>query len=161
MSTMPTQKEKKTFLNEHFLYEIQMMKNVVYYFHDLKKQDQLTHFHMNLIIDDFMLHARNLYEFFFHDKDQEDHARAQHFMKEGIQWKDIKPEKTSWIKKLEVRANLEVSHLTYRRISGTPPEKAWDFMTMYIEFHDITHKFLLNVSEEYLGQEIIEFRDNP
>ena len=153
-----TKKEKIELLKEHFFYEITNLSQILEYADQLSQEGKTEQFFKNIIIDSFLLHARNLFEFFYYDGDKKDYARASHFLDSTKDWTKLRPDETTWLNKLKKRINSEVSHLTYNRISGTPPEKYWRLNILYSDFVDIVKIFLENISKEYVSEPIMRLK---
>ena len=99
-----------------------------------------------------LLHARNLREFFYHDdKRYKTDARPSDFFRDKNEWERVRPQETNWIKKVKNRADKELAHLTYRRHSGTPPEKEWDCGVIQRDFFKVIKVFLDHLPKKYIG----------
>lgn len=79
------------------------------------------------LIEGFVLHLRNLLEFIFLGYPKDKHLVAAQFCKPG-KWTEVRPALSEVLKRAWGRADKEMVHLTTERISGTPPEKEWDFI---------------------------------
>ncbi|MBE3128417.1 MAG: hypothetical protein IMZ60_01930, partial [Actinobacteria bacterium] len=80
----------KAFLHEHIVYEIDML---YYSYSELinysKIREQLN---INVFLEDFSLHARNLYEFFYNKgKKYKTDSRAYDFFNKKSDWLNILP----------------------------------------------------------------------
>src|SRR3989339_605647 len=112
----------KDFLDEHFTYEVEML---YYAIMSWKKYCQpLDQNGVNMSLECLFFHGRNLLEFFYY-KPIKEYSRATHFIDES-KWKQTCPSKTKNIIELEKRTSNEIVHLTYKRITGSPPEKRWN-----------------------------------
>ncbi len=169
-----TDEDKKVYLDEHFCYEVEML---LYSFEQLTKctnivkDCNLTSTHIstpnvgqfweqsrdgnfgNMALETFLLHARNLREFFYRDdKGGHDDARAFEVFKDKDPWRKIRPNETDSIKEVKKRANKELAHLTYKRISGTPPEKGWEYGKILSDLLGVIEVFLGKLPEKYSGE---------
>lgn len=146
----------KSFLGEHFWYEIDML---VYSVKTLAQSEQ-NHDQsgINMALDNFVAHGRNLLEFYYYTKiDSKDYARAEHFV-DSETWEKIRPLKTELIKELERRASNEMVHLSFKRISGTPPEKTWNCGQCCKDLLVVTKKFLEILSEKFFSDTITSLK---
>ncbi|MFA6098809.1 MAG: hypothetical protein WCV50_03475 [Patescibacteria group bacterium] len=137
--------DKKAWLIEHFAYEDDMLNfsfNKI--FECLKQQEQKS---LQMALECFLLHARNLLEFFYYRKNGKSYIRAIDFI-ESKQWEKLLPKKTARIIKLQKRIDNELMHLTDKRISGIPPEKSWD-IDILLDFIVLTKIFKKNLPNEY------------
>jgi hypothetical protein len=113
---------------------------------------------INMALDNFVAHGRNLLEFFYYPKSNSyDYARATHFVDEA-NWEKVRPQKTELIKELERRASNEMVHLSFKRISGTPPEKTWNCGRCSTDLLVVTKKFLEILPEKYFSDTITNLK---
>lgn len=77
----------------------------------------------NAYLESFALHVRNLIDFLYNDKPQDDDVYAGHYFQTAKDWITIRPQITKLLEKSKKRANKEISHLTYTRIDITPEDK--------------------------------------
>lgn len=149
-------KNLKDFLNEHFVYEINMLHySSMRLAYHLKEKDQNG---INMSLEDFLLHGRNLLEFFYY-KQTDNYVRASHFINND-EWRKNKPSKTKNIIELEKRSSKELVHLTFDRISGMPPEKLWNYYECLKDLLILTKIFLNLLPKKFYGSEIINLKDN-
>ena len=111
-SLIPTQKE----LDENLKYEINMVKNTCRVWMNMKKE--LNQFGKNCLVESLALHARVLISFFYGDKEKyHDDIIAQDFLSESIEWANIRPEMSYFLKETKLKADyrrcidLQVQHL--------------------------------------------------
>lgn len=138
--------DKKVLLQEHFHYEVSMLQAIYQIRRSITAPDQ---FQENVILEVFLFHGRNLHEFFYYDSHQKDAARASQFLDECKDWKDLRPPKTQSLKELEKRVNLELTHLTYKRIRGKSPDKRWVLSALYDDLMNVVDVFMKNVADKY------------
>jgi hypothetical protein len=170
--------DKRIYVEEHFCYEVEML---LYAFMQLgggtsmrmetnnlilattlvttlsvveyNKKQSIDQNFSNMAQETFLLHARNLREFFYRDDKQRlDDARAFEFFIDKDSWRKLRPNETDSIKEVKNRADKELAHLTYKRISGTPPEKLWDYRKIFFDFIEVIEVFLKQLPEKYFGQ---------
>lgn len=149
-------KDLKNFLDEHFCYEVEMLYFAVTslkYYNIAASQNGI-----NMSLECFLFHGRNLLEFFYY-KPTNNYARAAHFV-ENDKWQQNRPEKTKNIIELERRTSKEVVHLTFDRISGTPPEKQWDWPSCFYDLLLVTKNFLNLLPNKFYGSNIINLKNN-
>lgn len=143
---------KKEFLKEHFCYEVEMLCNSIVYlkkFHS--KNNQVG---INLALECFLLHARNLIEFLYHgSKLKPDDARASDFI-DRRSWDKLASSKAKNLENLQKRANKEISHLTYTRHYETPPEKNWDPEKYFLEIIAGVKNFIDCLPQKYISNKI-------
>jgi hypothetical protein len=109
------------------------------------------------LLESFAIHLRNLIEFFYYPKKGE-YVRAQDFFEDPGKWS---PKLMSDTEKLLDRANNEVSHLTVRRISGSPPEKQWNTTHMLKQIESIAKEFAAKACDKKLDPRVREFLGLP
>lgn len=147
-----TDQQKKEFLAEHFRYEVDML---CYSAYKLEQIGGKIGADMNMALETFNLHARNLTEFFYHgSKKYQSDARAYDFFEDKKIWEAARPQKTSNIANLMTRTGREMAHLTYLRISGIPPEKSWHVDKLNYEILKVVKSFLENLPGIYLSAEL-------
>lgn len=147
--------EKKRYLREHFYYEVKMLGFSIAKVIEFKRaKDQGS---TNMALEDCLLHARNLKEFFYY-KPHESYLRAYDFVENKTKWGRDKPEKTHWIKEVERRADKELAYLAHGRIYGTPPEKKWNCGAIERDFLKVIKVFLDRLPGEYMGENLREIK---
>lgn len=156
-SMVRSDEEKRELLNEHFFYEFMMMRGTLIRSNSLRNitlpYDENLVFPLgnNIYVEEILLHARNLLEFFYYDDTKQDKASAIEFMKNDAKWQDIRPDKAKMkgIALVQKRADCELAHLTYRRFAGTPPKKSFDLVQIYKDFRGVVNIFLENIDSNY------------
>jgi hypothetical protein len=145
--------DKKQFLEEHFYYEVLMLRYSIEKFMECGSiGDNLG---MNLCMEALITHSRLLAEFFFFTSDKSDYARAGHFIDN---WDKVRPIQSISINKLLERSNTEIVHLTYRRIAGNPNEKEWNLGSLYNELLEIVELFLNSLDTDLLGNNLSQLK---
>ena len=178
-SSGPSEKDKREYFEEHFLYEVSlfiysfeqlaMCPNIVKEINQTSTQVStpwVSQFgsqfrdgnSRNMALETFLLHARNLREFFYSDRKRDDDARAFHFFPDKNSWEKLRPKETDSIRDIKNRANKEIAHLTYKRISGTPPDKNWDCGKILTDLLAVTKFFLDKLPKEYIGENAAKIR---
>lgn len=153
----PDDKFLKDFLAEHFMYEIEGL------LYSIKMLDQYGRSNdqsgVNMTVDNFVAHGRNLLEFFYYPKlDSSNYARATHYV-DSRTWEETRPPKTDLIRELERRASNEMVHLTFKRISGNPPEKRWKCGHCLKDLLIVTKRFLDILPEKFLSKDVTQLKE--
>jgi hypothetical protein len=141
---IPNDQGKKNFLNEHFVYEVQGIvgaRQLLAYAlnsYTLNQMDAMKYMvYKNIALDNTLMHARNLVEFFFFklDKDQKS-ARAQDYLP------DWDPQMTDEIKRFNGRVNDEITHLGWARLERDNATKGWDLNRLTNELIVVVLEFI-------------------
>ncbi len=147
-------KQNKEWL-EHFYYEVSMMKLSLYIARKNFSDKIIQNNKMNIVLEIFLLHARNLLEFFYDKNDcKKDIAHVNHFLKSGIKWKKIQTKSNSWYKSLNKKINIYLSHMNYNRKIDIK-EKEWNLLELKKDFNNIIKVFLKNIDDKYLTGNIV------
>ncbi len=102
------------------------------------------------LIESFGVHLRNLIHFFYREGRGDD-VTAQDFLDAGAAWKPTEP---AALTNAHRRANKELSHLTRARISGSPPEKAWDTAALLKEIDTVAKEFAARAATTKLHPDV-------
>jgi len=171
----PTEDDKKRYLEEDFFYEVKMF---MYSFEQLTKPSNIGEEHkasvtyinipsiqralesgfgdaffLNMALETFLLHARNLREFFYGDRKKfPDDVRSSDLLD---QWETLRPKESMEIERIRDQAGEELAHLTYKRMHGTPPGKEWSYRKIFSEFLEVIRIFLKNLPEKYFNKNLI------
>ena len=129
----------KSFLEEHFVYEVNMFCVSLESIIAFKAQNNF--WIDNLVLENFLLHFRNIVEFLYFDKKYPDDARAKEYINPD-DWSLLKKSYSDETKKLYTRACKEIGHLTYSRFYGAPPEKLWNCSIIFKEIINEVKNFL-------------------
>ena len=98
----------------------------------------------NAVLESFLVHARNLVHFFYPQNPFKTDVLAEHYFESG-QWDSIRPEMPEPLEKIRTRANKELAHLTYERLSVMPKEKHWYFDEIHEAIIHLLRVFTDNV----------------
>jgi hypothetical protein len=135
--------ELNAFSGEHLLYELQLL---------LFTGQQLGRgpipIMRSVLIESFVIHLRNLIDFFYTPRAKEDDVIAADFCpgwNESI---------SNTLKSAKERANKELSHITLGRKSGLDPSKPWDVGALYQEVHEVATRFAVKASLAKLSAEV-------
>jgi hypothetical protein len=129
---------------EHLLYELQMF---VFAGRELARPN-LAGPMRSIVIESFVIHLRNLIDFFFTPPTHDDDVAAIHFYP---QWNEAIPD---ILKVARNRANKELSHLTLERKTGLHPDKPWDVAALYQSMHKVAEKFVSKASPAKLSSAV-------
>ena len=143
MKTPITEKAKKLSLQGGFYYEINMVLDVI---------------NNNLLGYDcgraaFLIHIKNLYEFFYGNVRGYRYVHAGHYIKK---WGNKKP--LSEVKLWKIKINQYLSHLTYERV--TEKYTPLPFGDLYKHFRKLIIDFLGELPSEYLTPKLKELRES-
>ena len=95
----------------------------------------------NLILEGFVVHFRNLYEFFYPPKKpRDDDVTAQDYIPS---WGSPIPPQL--LKDAKKRAHKELAHLTTKRKSGLNPDKHWDRTGLSVAMKPVIEDFIRSV----------------
>lgn len=123
------------YAKEHLLYEAWM-------FTEARQHLPMTSpgsFEMNVMVESCAFHFRNLFDFFYPRAPRKDDVIAADYASD---WGGKRPVLSPALETAHVRADKELAHLTTRRISGAPPEKAWDFGAISLELRPVIEAFI-------------------
>jgi hypothetical protein len=154
----PNESQRQAYLDDHFVYEARELNYCVMYmmslqFHIGQQKNEIGRsvegFFVNAGIEHFLLHARNLFEFYFKDDKPHLYARARLYVPT---WRT--PKKTDNIRELEKRVHGEITHLGWERLDVEPGGKRWLFVDLAIDLIDVTERFLQLLDVKYHSQTV-------
>jgi hypothetical protein len=117
--------EFRSFADEHLRYEVAMFRWPRLVPRELPS-DRLTWTVHQALFEAPIAHARTLIDFLYpRPGARETDLRASDFFASDSEWISIRPQLSSTLEMMRLRADKELSHLTVDRFSGTPPEKDW------------------------------------
>jgi hypothetical protein len=147
-----TDQQLTEYSREHLMHELSMLWELA---DILPKRKASTE--TSALVESFGVHLRNLIDFFFR-KGRGDDVTAQDFLDLKATWKPTEPPSLT---KAHERANKELNHLTQARISGSPPEKAWDTAGALKEIQAVAKAFAAKASPNRLDVKVREFLQLP
>lgn len=108
----------------------------------------------NALLESFLIHFRALCDFFYPPQNvRKDDVLAEHYFFINDQgWKEIRPPMLS--KTLEIartRANKELAHVTYTRLTVTSDAKSWPVTEIACELMKLMKMFRENVLKTCLS----------
>ena len=84
----------------------------------------------NALLESFVVHFRNLYDFLYVGRSKKKDVLAQDFFETPGAWRKLRPKLSSAVKKYKDRAAKEVVHVTEVRFYGTANAKEWPVRQM-------------------------------
>ncbi len=137
-----TDKFLLTYSAEHVAYEFEMFLGIAELLSvrsSLLAADQRSAACLqNLLLEGFVLHLRNIVDFFFPGRTRPDDVVAADFCAEGV-WQPELPRK---LQEARRRANKELAHLTSKRKPGVDASKGWDLVGLSEEVHALMRLFV-------------------
>jgi hypothetical protein len=133
---------------EHLLHELTMLWELAQILPNRKPSTETS-----ALVESFGIHLRDLIDFFYR-KGHEDDVTAWDFLAPSTSWNPTKP---STLTSAHKRANKELSHLTQKRLSGNPPEKAWATAVLLKEIDAVAREFAAKASVQKLHPKVREF----
>jgi hypothetical protein len=140
---VPTETKKEEMI-EHVKYEMNMFRNCYVILSIIFKEEG---FFTNVFIEEFLLHARNLFTFFYSDVRVKDDAIArdyliniEDFFSKRSQPDEFKDFKTKW--------NKMLYHLTYSRLDYDGKKKTWDCTKLFQLIDETEKAFFDSISED-------------
>jgi len=104
----------------------------------------------NAFINSFAIHARNLIDFLYKSisKAKSDMIIAEHYFDDPKEWKAIRPELTTSLKRVKIRCDKQVAHLTFTR----QRKENWYFVNIASEIFKVVNVFIDNIDHKLLGE---------
>jgi hypothetical protein len=109
----------------------------------------------NVLIESFVVHLRNVIEFFYDLDPRPTDVVAADFLSPS-RWEALRPEISDSLRRARTRANKEIAHLTTDRISGNPPNKGWDFQELAKEIEKLVRCFAAEASPSRLSHKVAD-----
>jgi len=135
--------ELTAYSGEHLLYELQYFQLTA----KLLGQRQTDEMR-SILTESFVIHLRNLIDFFFTTETKNDDVVATDFCA-GWNEKISTP-----LSAAKIRANKELSHLTLGRKNGQHPDKPWDYAGLFREVSDFAKSFAGRASPTKLSPDV-------
>jgi hypothetical protein len=157
VSIMPTRTytddQLLEYSGEHLLYELQIFRWVK---NEAQSQEQPS-FLLSALLESFAIHLRNLTDFLFtlpKDARTDDIVAADYFDSPGA-W--TPGNRSTTLGEAQVRANKEISHITYKRKDSTDITKPWPVADLFDEIDSISKNFAREASGQKLHSKVVEF----
>ncbi len=128
--------------SEFLAYEIWMFYSIADIF--IKQLPIADNIIKNALIESFVIHLRNLIDFFYNDKPKSDDITVINFVNANCI-----PEITEKIKLARKRAHKEVAHLTLKRTFKSE-DKQWDIIDLKKEFKLLIDIFVKNMNNSLI-----------
>jgi hypothetical protein len=109
----------------------------------------------NAALESFVLHLRNLVDFFYSTPTHDTDVKAAMFFDNGQLPIDF-PAKSEMLRKAHLRAHKEMSHLTTERHPEGSPMKVWQFHLLMREIKPLLEEFLHTASAARLDPRFID-----
>jgi len=106
-----------------------------------------------VLIESFAVHLRNVIDFLYIDRPKHSDVVAADFFDPNV-WQGLRPARSSTLDDARVRANKEIAHLTSGRITGSPPEKDWDFAGLADEIRPLMRLVVENALATRLSPKV-------
>jgi hypothetical protein len=130
------------------LYELQLFQWTA---SELRPEKNITGVLRSVLIESFVIHLRNLIDFFFTPTRDDDDVVATDFC-HG--WNEIL---SDTLKEAKKRANKELTHLTLGRKSDSDQSKPWKVTELVREVHGVAKRFAAKASPTKLSPEVPKF----
>jgi hypothetical protein len=135
MKIEATLEEKEKLL----VYEIYMFRQAC---KELKYPRQKSQFQVNLLVEALAIHARILIDFFYGIRVRENDIIAQDFMKKNTIWKEMRPNKTEFLKDAKNKADKQLAHLSVWRVKlEKEGKKGWNVSKISEDMEEVIKKF--------------------
>ena len=142
-----------TYSRQHLFHEFKMFwwlkENIPSY------KDGYMH---DALVESFVLHLRNLIHFLCRKRQRPDDVIAEDFIDNHVDWAKSKSPK---LEEARIRADKELSHLTYKRKNEDDAEKKWDIDGLFGEIAGLAKEFVAQASEKKLHADVKELVNTP
>lgn len=150
----------RDFLKEHLVYEVDML---MFSFSRLAEFLKTRHEgedpgSKNMMLEDFVLHARNLRDFFYGPKKKKN-AVAGDFIEDIRQWVRPREREKRGIKKVYEHASKELAHLTHERKCKASEKTEWPCNIILREMLEVVVGFIDCVRKEYMSHELRSLKE--
>lgn len=129
---------------EHIFYESWMFYQTLIALTKSKNQVEI-----NILLDAFSIHARNLFDFFYPKKHaKDDDILVYDYVNNGRKF-DIAKTKKRDLRFIVRKADKQVAHLTYSRNRYNSKTKPWPFIEIGRKMHKTLKSFYDNLPDSY------------
>lgn len=127
----------------HIVYEIMMFNGTA-----IKLSSGITdQFEINIALESFVVHSRNLFDFFYSEKKYPDDISVYDYLKRKKDFNKEKSKKRN-LENLTNKANKQVAHLTYSRNNYNKINKGWLINKIVDNMNITITAFLKNLNSE-------------
>lgn len=140
-------KEELNNASNHLYYEITMLIAIA---NGLKSNVAGQGPIANALLESFIIHTRNLVNFFYNDNPKKDDIVAIDFFSSPDEWIKNRPSQPEVLESAKDRAEKELAHLTWKRISHIVESKQWQYVEIQDEIKRVMNIFLQKVSKELI-----------
>ena len=124
-------------------YEIVMMQGAAAAFCGVSVSEHVL---KNLALEGFLLHLRNLRDFFYSKTAKPDDVLAADFFEDPHKWQSVRPPLATVVEEKRDRLNRQLAHLSYSRLSF---QKSWgNIGEMLSEVMKTVSAFLRSLPQE-------------
>jgi hypothetical protein len=154
---MPVHQRAKEIVPK-ILYEVDMLEYACAKLADLNEKQPLHQpssidippdrlYTSNVLLECFLIHARNLYDFLTEDP-QRDDVSALHFFDDPAPWQSARTTLCPYMRNEKTRLQGLLAHLTYRRLDYEQDgQKDWSFAQMLTELNEAWRRFQSSVTK--------------
>lgn len=143
-------------VQEHLAYEVRMLFESAFALQQSSAEtstDTLLWCRHNALLEAFLIHARALIDFLYPPQaSDKDDVFARHFLDNPSTWSRKRSRIPPLLKSVRDRANKEVAHLTYTRVSIGPEDKRWSFIKIAKAIGSDLACFVRSASRDKLSQ---------
>ena len=140
--------EKLKKIAEDTYYEVDMFFQTAYMLGRLAQLQAFLLIRWNVIgnslLESFLLHFRNLRDFFYPEKPHQYDVLAEHFL---VNWNDKRPEMPETFSKLRDNVNKRVAHISYKRLEFLN-ERDWPTQDMLNDVKKVWDSFYNGLTED-------------
>lgn len=113
----------------------------------------------NALVESFAIHTWNIIAFLYLPRMKKDEITALDFVNDPRKWEEQrgKLEDSELLDEAKTRADKEIAHLTWKRISGAPPEKEWPFYEIGQAIKEKLKIFAENADKNKLHEDVRNF----
>lgn len=148
-----TDDELRSYSGEHLFYEIEMLFNIS----QVDTSNLSSQFLMNVLVESFGLHLRNLITFLYPTRNQHNtDVYARDYFSDKDEWTRIAPSLSVTLAKARRRADKELGHLTTKRIAGFSDNKKWEMSSLTKELKPILQLFCSSANKSKLATNVAQ-----
>lgn len=100
-----------------------------------------------VLLESFLIHARNLIAFLYSSGKKDDIWAVDYFTDPVTKWNKVRPKISKLLDDTRKEAGYRLAHVSYKRLNGV---KRWEFMKILCNIRLILQKFLCQVQKSKL-----------